>query len=305
MPAVWDADVTLTREEATRLVEHQCPELAPATLEPLGTGWDNTAYTVNERWVFRFPRRKIAVGLLENEARILPQLAPHLPLRIPEPVWHGHPEGDYPYPFAGYELLPGTTACAVEWTPGERLRNAATLGRFLAALHGVPVDDETLARGPGDDIARADLKKRAPMILERLEKLEADGAEVDGAAVRGWVSRLVDTPPWRQRARWVHGDLYARHLLVDEHHRVTGVLDWGDVHLGDPAVDLCLAFTFLPPEARGVFREAYGDIDEATWNRARFRAFHYGVALLLYGRSEGDETITRVGWDALRHGAAV
>ncbi|WP_158502273.1 phosphotransferase [Vitiosangium sp. GDMCC 1.1324] len=305
MPPLWEADVTLTPEGAARLVERQFPELAPARLEPLGTGWDNTAYTVNGHWVFRFPRRKIARGLLENEARLLPLLAPHLPLRIPEPVWLGHPEGDYPYPFAGYALLPGRTACAVAWTLEERLSNAATLGRFLAALHGIPVDDETLTRGPGDELARADLRKRAPMILERLEKLETDGADVNGAAVRTWVSRLVDTPPWTRRACWVHGDLYARHLLVDEHHAVTGMLDWGDVHLGDPAIDLTLAFSFLPPEARDVFREAYGDIDEATWDRARFRAFHYGVALLQYGRSEGDEDIAQVGRDALRYGAAV
>lgn len=303
MPPVWEADVTLTHEDATRLVEGQFPELAPARLEHLGTGWDNAAYTLNGEWVFRFPRRKIAEGLLENEARILPRLAPHLPLRIPQPVWHGRPEGDYPYPFAGYARLPGVTACAVAWTPEERLRNAGALGRFLGALHGIPVDDETLARGPGDELARADLRKRAPMILERLAKVEAEDSDVDGAAVRAWVSRLVDTPPWKRRACWVHGDLYARHLLVDEHHEVTGVLDWGDVHLGDPAIDLTLAFTFLPPEARGTFREAYGEMDEATWDRARFRAFHYGVALLLYGRSEGDEAITQVGRDALCYGA--
>ncbi|OJT25620.1 hypothetical protein BO221_07050 [Archangium sp. Cb G35] len=304
MAPVWEADIHLTQEEATRLVERQCPSLAPARLEHLGTGWDNTAYVVNGQWVFRFPRRKVAVPLLENETRILPRLAPHLPLRIPEPVWHGRPEGDYPYPFAGYALLPGVTACTVAWTPGERLRNAAALGSFLRALHGIPVDDETLARGPGDELARADLHKRAPMILERLEKVEAAHPDMDGQAIRAWLSRLVDTPRWERRACWVHGDLYARHLLVDEHHTVTGVFDWGDVHLGDPAIDLTLAFTFLPPEARGVFREAYGDIDEATWDRARFRAFHYGVALVLYGDAEGDEAIARVGWDALRQGAA-
>ena len=102
----------------------------------------------------------------------------------------------------------------------------------------------------------------------------------------------------------MHGDLYARHLIVDAHHTVTGVLDWGDVHLGDPAIDLTLAFTFLPPEARDAFRAAYGPIDDATWDRARFRAFHYGAALLQYGRSEGDTDIARVGLDALRFGAS-
>ncbi len=301
---VWDADVTLTEEAATGLVERQFPEIAPQRLEPLGKGWDNAAYVVDGCWVFRFPRRKIAAGLLENEARILPRLAPHLPLRIPVPEWLGRPEGDYPYPFVGYEMLPGVTACTVALTPEERLRNASILGRFLAALHRIPVDDETLARGPGDELARADLHKRAPIILERLAKVEALHPEVDGGTIRAWVSRLVDTPPWTRRACWVHGDLYARHLLVDENQTLTGVIDWGDVHLGDPAVDLSIAFTFLPPEARGAFREAYGDIDEATWDRARFRAFHYGVALLQYGPSVGDEAITQVGRDALRYGAA-
>ncbi len=66
---LWEADITLTREEAARLVERQFPELAPARLEPLGTGWDNAAYVVNGRWVFRFPRRKAFAGLLESEVR--------------------------------------------------------------------------------------------------------------------------------------------------------------------------------------------------------------------------------------------
>ena len=301
--AQWEADITLTQEDAARLVERQFPELAPARLEPLGAGWDNAAYVVNGRWVFRFPRRKAFAGLLENELRYLPRLAPHLPLRIPEPVWHGRPEEAFPYPFAGYELLPGETACAVHWTPEERLRNAPVLGRFLAALHGLPVDEETRAKAPGDELGRADLKKRAPILRERLAQLEAKQVEVDGATVRAWLSRLENTPPWTQRTCWVHGDLYARHLLVDEQHGLTGVLDWGDVHLGDPAIDLTIAFTFLPPEARGAFREAYGDIDEATWNRARFRAFHYGVLLLNYGTSIGDEAMTRVARDALHYGA--
>lgn len=302
--AQWEADITLTKEDAARLVERQFPELEPARLEPLGAGWDNAAYVVNGRWVFRFPRRKAMAGLLENELRYLPRLAPHLPLRIPEPVWHGRPEEAFPYPFAGYELLSGETACAVEWTPEERLRNAPLLGRFLAALHGLRVDEETRARAPGDELGRADLKKRASIIRERLEQLESKQVEVDGATVRAWLSRLEGTPPWTKPTCWVHGDLYARHLLVDEHHTVTGVLDWGDVHLGDPAIDLTIAFSFLPPEARGAFRDAYGDIDEATWNRARFRAFHYGVLLLHYGTNVGDEAIARVGRDALQYGAA-
>jgi aminoglycoside phosphotransferase (APT) family kinase protein len=304
MAPSWEADIALTREEAASLIERQFPELAPARLEPLGAGWDNTAYRVSGRWVFRMPRRRSVVGLLENELRLLPRLAPHLPLAVPVPVWQGRPEASFPYPFGGYEELPGVTACAVEWTPEERARTAPTLGRFLAALHGLAVDEAARAEGPEDTYGRADLRKRAPMLLERLAEVERSQPDVDGGAVRAWVERLVETPPWPKHPCWVHGDLYARHLLVDERRQVTGVLDWGDVHLGDPAGDLSIAFSFLPPEARESFREAYGPIDEAMWARARFRALYYGAVLLHYGPNVGDAAITRVGRDALAYGVA-
>lgn len=295
----WDADVNLAPEAARRLLEHQFPALAPARLEPLGTGWDNTAWLVNERLVFRFPRRRLAARLLELESRLLPRLAPLLPLPVPVPAWLGQPEGDYPYPFAGYPLLPGRTACAVPWTPEQRQRCAAPLGQFLSKLHGVAVDETTLAAGPGDELGRADLGRRLSLVLSRLQQAEPLLEPTHVQAIRHAAEQLARTPPWQQRPRWVHGDLYARHLLVDEQLLPCGVIDWGDLHLGDPALDLSLAFSFLPAEARNAFTEAYGPVDEHTWARARFRALHHGVILLGYGHSVGDEALERVGRAAL------
>src|SRR4051812_47028799 len=127
MPHPWDADVDLTPERTSALIESQFPELAPVRVEALGTGWDNVAVRVNGRYVFRFPRRKLAAALIEREAQALPLLAPHLPLPVPVPRFLGGPEGDYLYPFAGYELILGTTACRVAWTEEQRTRNAVPL----------------------------------------------------------------------------------------------------------------------------------------------------------------------------------
>jgi len=297
--AQWDADIDFTQQQAAQLIERQFPELSPARLERLGTGWDNTAYVVNGRWVFRFPRRRAMAKLLENEVRVLPRLSPHLPLPISVPNWIGRPEESFPYVFAGYALLPGRTACAVAWTPYARAQNAEPLGRFLSALHGLAVSEADEMAVTGDALERTSMSRLAPRILEWLAEVEPHEPEVDYAAVRAWMSRLLDTPPWGRRPSWVHGDIYARHLLVDEQHRLTGVIDWGEVHLGDPAVDLGIAFSFLPPEARKIFCAAYGEIDEATWARARFRGLFYGAVLLHYGRGVGDEEIAQVGRDAL------
>ena len=102
----------------------------------------------------------------------------------------------------------------------------------------------------------------------------------------------------------MHGDLYARHLLVDEAKALAGVIDWGDVHVGDPALDLSIAFSFLPPAARHTFRQTYGEIDEATWARARFRALHYGAILVEYGANSADLAIKALGEYALQYAPA-
>jgi aminoglycoside phosphotransferase (APT) family kinase protein len=134
MTRLWDADIDFSPKEAARLIERQFPALAPLQIELLGVGLDNVAFRVNGRRVFRFPRHESAAGLIERELRVLPLLSPHLPLPIPAPAFVGAPDEDYPYPFAGYPLLPGTTACQLAWSEEERERNAALLGGFLSAL---------------------------------------------------------------------------------------------------------------------------------------------------------------------------
>jgi aminoglycoside phosphotransferase (APT) family kinase protein len=75
------------------------------------------------------------------------------------------------------------------------------------------------------------------------------------------------------------------------------VIDWGDIHIGDRAVDLAIAFSFVPPRARKAFGEAYGAIDDATWRLARFRAVVHAAAVARYAHGVGNEELLR---DSLR-----
>ncbi|MGH7491894.1 MAG: phosphotransferase [bacterium] len=296
----WDADVEIPPARAAMLIERQFPGLRPVHLAPFGTGWDNAAFLVNECFVFRFPRREISAPLIVREARILPLLAPHLPASIPVPEFVGRPAEGFPYAFAGYTLLPGQTACRCAWSEHERTSQATILAQFLASLHRTPIEAETLEWAPGDEIERANLLQRAPRLKERLRENIAGLSANELNAILEMVDELAATPMHTRPYCWVHGDFYARHLLYLA-GRFTGVIDWGDVHIGDPAVDLAIAFSFLPPAAREAFRQDYGGIDEATWKRARFRALHYGAVLIEYGASTGDEAIRAAGAYALKY----
>jgi len=263
MSRPWDAERAVSIGLARGLLARQFPELAGERVEPFGVGWDNSAFLVGGEWVFRFPRRKLAAALIEREIAILPRVAPGLPLPVPVPTFAGRPAAGYPWPFAGYRRLPGAAACRARLDAAGRQRAARPLARFLAALH-------------------------------------ATGA-IDGP--RPWLPILEDLPAdFVPRARaLVHGDLYARHVLVDARGAPSGVIDWGDVHAGEPAVDLSLAHAFLPDRARGAFRDAYGPIDEPTWRMARFRALHSVVHFLRYGCEVGDAALVDEGRTALAH----
>ena len=139
-----------------------------------------------------------------------------------------------------------------------------------------------------------------PLVEERLVDCARLGL-IESA--EPWAAIVANAPrDWIPgRGTLVHGDLYARHVLVDDEDAPCGVIDWGDVHLGEPAVDLGLAASFLPPGAHDAFREAYGPIDDATWRMARFRALLSAVSVLVYGHDTGDADVLHEGRKALEH----
>lgn len=287
----WDADIHLSRDLAHAMVSRTFPQFERGAFTLLSSGWDNDAYLADERVVFRFPRRKVAANLIENEIRILPLLAPHLPLSISKSKFIGTATTDYPFTWAGYVFMDGSTACRMEWTDEERAGNAAVLAEFLRALHGIPVDAETRQWAPQDDLARTDMERRLPKVRERLAKFPEILPSVDPVPIERIateLSRSAIRDPISEISCWSHGDLYARHILANQGHKICGVIDWGDVHLGDIAGDLSIAWTFLPVSAHDLFRKTYGGVDDATWNRAKFRSIFHASTIAEYGHGIGD-----------------
>ncbi len=289
----WDAECIVSPELAASLVAEQCPTLAGAPLRLLGAGFDNTAFLVDDTWVFRFPRRQVAVALLEAETRLLPTIAPLVPLAVPVPVHRGHPTERYPWPFAGYRHLSGHTACALDLDDHDRARAAPVIARFLRALHDLR--DVALE---GDTIGRMEVDRRAPRARDQLHQLAALGLIANPDR---WLP--IQNGPHRapRTDTLVHGDLYARHLVLDHHRVVSGVIDWGDAHRGDPACDLAVAHAFLPPRAHDAFRHPYGPIDDDTWALARCRALQHQLTVVLYAHDARDRDLLREGLRALAH----
>jgi aminoglycoside phosphotransferase (APT) family kinase protein len=293
---MWAAEIVVTPEFAASLISEQFPELGRASVTELATGWDNTAFVVDEQWLFRFPRREVAVPGVRREMAVLPRLAPRLPLAIPDPVFAGQPAERYPWPFFGARLLAGCELAESGLSESGRARAAAQVGSFLRELHDpglVP-----LVAGAGlqaDPMRRASPPVRAAKAREMLDRLvqrglwpaagpvsellERAGAEPDDTALPGGA-------PGEGPLAVSQGDFHVRHLLVDG-GVATGVIDWGDLCLADPAVDLSIAYLGFAGTARTDLLAAYGrPVTPRRELAARTCAVSVGAALAEYAADE-------------------
>jgi aminoglycoside phosphotransferase (APT) family kinase protein len=279
----WEPEIVVDEKLARRLIREQFPSVQVEQIELLGVGWDNTVYVVDRIYTFRFPRREVAVQLLHNESHALPLLGNALPLRIPKLLFLGRASDDFKWPFAGYEFLSDTPADELALDEHDRAANAHDLGVFLSELHSQ--DKNKFPKLPGDTIGRMSLEKWLPRLDEFFSRFELDGLDLDYYALRTFVEQLGRIRPEPGAPNVVHGDFYVRHLLVNEVGRIQGVIDWGDIHLNDPAQDLSIMFSFLPPPSRENFLHAYGNlVTDTQFLLARMRALVLGCNLLSYAR---------------------
>lgn len=297
MEKPWLAEYPVSIDFAKTLIRKQFPEIEIKELKPLGEGFDNTVLQLNGEYVFRFPRRPIAVPLIVVENQLLPVISELLPLSIPEPVFFGKETAEYPYPFTGYRMVQGHLP--FEETMESKRVSAARLAGFLKKLHGIsPEKAEALGVRP-DTMRRLDIPFRKPKLRENAKNLILLGYKEEGQSVLDFIEEIEPLTPSYKLAL-VHGDIHIRNVLLDEKGILKGIIDWGDVHLGNPAIDFSFLYSYFPKEARQAFFDVYGKIDKQTETLARFRAVYMLVTLFVYAADRKDLRLIRLTRDGLK-----
>ena len=263
-----DTDVTLVR----RLLAGQFPQWADLAIDPVVSyGTDHDIYRLGEDLAARLPRIGWATAQTAKEAKWLPKLAPHLPLAVPVHLAMGHPANGYPFEWAVYRWLPGENA---NGTIDDLDQAAADLAAFVNALRKV---DATGAH-PRPPLARgAPLAELDEQVRQSIAQL---GDRIDGeATLLSWEESLNASRRDGEEV-WVHGDLLPGNLLVVD-GRLSAVIDWGGLNVGDPACDLQPAWNLFSGESRMRYR-AELQVDDASWLRGRGWALYQAVSALPY-----------------------
>ncbi|MFG1711192.1 aminoglycoside phosphotransferase family protein [Nonomuraea sp. M3C6] len=265
-----DTRPAITATLVRGLVDTQFPQLAALPLElfePAGS--DHVIYRLGGELSVRLPRHAGAIGQAEKEFEWLPRLAPQLTLAIPVPVGVGKPDFGYPWRWAVSRWLEGEVATVEALADSSAA--AVELAEFLTALQRFAPEDIQAAK-VRDKLTSRPLADRDRATRAAIAEV---GAAFDTTAMTELWNAALSAPGWDRPPVWFHGDFHTGNLLTVD-GRLSAVIDFGGLGVGDPACDLTIAFTLMSAASRAAFRAALG-ADDATWTRGRGWALATGL----------------------------
>jgi aminoglycoside phosphotransferase (APT) family kinase protein len=276
-------------ERYRRLLQRHLPDFRIDSFERIGQGWDSAAFEVNGDWIFRFPPRPETEAALRKEAALLPELAPALPVPVPEPEIVVQ-NGAF---FVGHRKLDGRPLHAGRTAVAQRL------GAFLSALHAFPVARAAQLSVPVLDPIeheRQFAQRCEQLVFPLLDRAERESARAMFEEFFALASNLAF------ETVLIHADLGPEHILCRDDD-VSGVIDWSDARVADPALDLAWLLHGLgEPFAETVLEHYAGS--RAGDDRLRDRALFYHRLgpwhEVLYGLERGGDAYVESGLAGVR-----
>ncbi len=259
------------------LLEEQFPKWTNLPIRRVpSSGTENALYRLGDEMIVRLPRRPGATKPIDKEQKWLPKLAPLFPIAIPIPLGKGKPTKEFPYPWSIYKWLKGENPIVDHLNDPSSL--AKDVAKFINILHQINLKDGPLAR------------RGAPLEVQddqmRVALKESHGLVDTDAVIDIW-EKALKVPKYSGKPVWIHGDLSPGNILL-VNGKLSAILDFGGLGVGDPAVDSIAAWNLLSAETRETFRREL-QYDKETWARGRGWALSIALIQLPYYKDTNKE----------------
>jgi aminoglycoside phosphotransferase (APT) family kinase protein len=271
MPKMHENELDIDEHLVRALLESQCPKWAHLPLKAVtSSGTDHALFRLGNEYVVRLPRIDGATKNLNKEYEWVPKISQLLKTPLSEPLFKGSPSESYPWAWMINKWNEGHNPNFEK--ENEHAQLAKDLAHFLNELHSIRLDNGPYSR------RGLPLKKVDTEVKSSISKLKG---EIDVPQITFLWHQAMNVPLWNKDPVWVHGDFLPGNILI-QNNRLSAVIDFSDLGIGDPACDLIIAWCILKPNSRKIFRENLENIDDNTWERGKGRALSIALIMLSY-----------------------
>ena len=252
---------------AYKIVESHYDHLDTNRIKLFNDGYDHAVLVVDGTQAFRFPKNADYLEKLRVTTAFLQRFAPSSPVVVPNPELKE--ENNLVYEtYTFIEGAPLTEEIAAAWSEEKLVALGDHLGSFFSALHRFPVEEaETIGVSRHDPLEKWQKRHES---IQRLV-IPAVGsitAEKINQLFEGFSTSLRAHPPI---LAVIHADTKPAHIIVHpEHQELTGIIDFGDMEIGDPAEDFTFFQKYRPDITPFILASYRAQQDNAFLERLAF-----------------------------------
>lgn len=220
----------MNQQPFLKRIKQHFPKITFKHSRILTNGWDNVAIILDNKIIFRFPRKR-QIPQFKRELAVNPLLAKRFSsISIPNYIYTPKDCS-----FTGYSMLQGKSISPKQFRKfsfEQKKKIAKQLAAFLRELHSFPV---ATARKCGVIDAWSDVDARKyydEHAINAYKKM----SKKDNLLLKGLIHKYDKRYKFEPTVS--HQDLTWDNMLISSQRTVAGVIDFGDVQITDPAGDI-------------------------------------------------------------------
>ncbi|HEY5391383.1 MAG TPA: aminoglycoside phosphotransferase family protein, partial [Hanamia sp.] len=221
-------------EKYIKDIHQDFPDFVISSIKKIGEGDNSKAFLINEDYIFRFSKREEVKEQVRREIAVLPKIKPLVTIQIPGFTFIS-PSMNY----VGYRMIKGENLSGKIFknlTQKDQQNVQKTLADFLSAIHAID-----LLQLKNGNLETMDLKEEYHENFEKAKRLIFPHLSQNKREIitRFFIDYLDNEDNFNYAECLIHNDFSTDHILFNTiNKQITGIIDFGDIAIGDPDYDL-------------------------------------------------------------------
>ena len=221
-------------ENYIRDIHQDFPEFVISSIKKIGEGDNSKAFLINEDYIFRFSKREEVKEQVRREIAVLPKIKPLVTIQIP-----GFEFISPAMNYVGYRMIKGENLSEelfLKLKKKDQQKVQKTLADFLSTIHAID-----LLPLKNCHLGTMDLKEEYYQNFEKAKRLIFPHLSQKKKEIitRFFIEYLDNIDNFNYGECLIHNDFSKDHILFNTvNKQITGIIDFGDIAMGDPDYDL-------------------------------------------------------------------